>query len=310
MNSVKQTLGSRARQFAKSFTRKAKLTQALSPCLPDAICIDVGASYYPHAKWYLLLESPQTQWIAVEPNKQNIAYIQQWAWASKVSACTTGLSKDGGRQTLYVTNVDSGSSLLEPVIPASMSRRVLNFDYFFPVRPVDIETLTLPDTLKGRSTVFPIFVKLDTQGTELSILSGAEEWFRQRRVVGVELEATLLAQPIMQGSGKFWEATQYLESHGFELLHIDPIYGPSRIGIKTPRGRTYINECDAIFALRQDVAAELSVEYRASLFAFYLTNKFCEEALLMLEADTPMGQFLAGRGCDLSTLKSTVRAMA
>ncbi len=299
-----------ARGLARRFTGKARLRAALSPYLPPAVCVDVGAAYYPHAKWHLFLASPQTHWVAVEPNKANIGYIDQWPWASRVSSCTTGLSREGGPKTLYITNVDSGSSLLEPVVPPGLARRIRNLDYFFPLRTQQIDTVTLSKVIADVPSQAPVFVKLDTQGTELSILSGAEELIRSQRILGIELESTLLAQPIMQGSGKFWEAAQYLENLGMELLHLHPIYGPSRIGLKRNRGLTFINECDAIFAVRPDIAAGLPVEHRAGVFTFYLCNRLFEEALIMLAEDRELRDLLAARGCALDRLDPAIRALA
>jgi FkbM family methyltransferase len=299
-----------AKAVARRFTRRARLARRISPFLPEAICVDVGASYYPHGKWQLFLESPRTQWIAVEPNEANIGYVRSWPWQCQVSTCTKGLSKTGGNQTLYITNVDSGSSLLEPKVPLSMSRRMRHLDYLFPMRTREIDTLTLAEAIGNRPVDVPMLVKLDTQGTELSILSGAEDLIKSRRIIGVELEATLLAQPVMQGAGKFWEVCRYLESLDFELVHIKPIYGPSRYGTRRPHAFTFLNECDAVFALRQDVAAELPVEHRTVLLAFYLSNRFFEESLSMLEEDQAVKAYLVERGCPVEKLTATIRAMA
>jgi FkbM family methyltransferase len=258
----------------------------------------------------LFLESPHTRWIAVEPNQANIEYVRHWKWQSSVSTCTVGLSETGGPQTLYITNVDSGSSLLEPIIPASMSRRWRNLEYFFPVRRQQIETLTLPQALAGVAGELPIFIKLDTQGTELSILRGAERLLSARRVIGIEMEATLLAQPIMQGAGKLWQACEYLEGLGFELIHVKPIYGPSRHGSGRPRNLTFLNECDAVFALRPDIAATLTAAARALLLAFYMCNRLFEQALALLEEDRAVAEHLKERGCDLKRLAAAIRAMS
>lgn len=299
-------------QLIKKFLRERRLpwrvSNLVSPYLPAIVCVDVGASFYPHDKWLTFLNAPRTQWLAVEPNEENIDYVKSWSWSSQVSACTTGLSRDGGTLTLYITNVDTGSSLLPPEITPSMKHRVTNLDYFFPVTKRSIETYTLPQALAGLSAVAPVFVKLDTQGTELSILQGGQALFDARRIVGIEMESTMLAQPVMTGSGKFWQACEYLEQQGFELLHVKPIHAPRRSGRSRPRINTYLNECDAVFALRQDVAAQLSVEYRTALFAFYLTNLFYEEALSVLERDTEMVDFLRNQGCRLEDLISLLNA--
>ena len=306
---VRRSLPGAVKRWLRQFSASSRLVRLISPHLPELVCVDVGASYYPHARWQVFLESPLTLWIAVEPNQENLGYIQSWAWPSKVTALTTGLSQHGGAQTLFVTNVDSGSSLLEPLIPPGMAQRIRNQAYFFPLRRQSIDTLTLAQVLAGVAPAAPVFVKLDTQGTELSILAGAQELLRSGRIVGVEMESTLQAQPVMQGAGKFWQACQYLEEAGFELLHIKPIYGPSRFGQARLRGHSFLNECDAVFALRPDIAQSLPVEMRVALIGFYICNAFFEESVSALD-DPPVRAYLEQRGCDCARLIQTLRSMA
>lgn len=287
----------RLKAFLKGQNTRLSLSRLVSPALPDLICVDVGASYYPHIAWDIFLRSEHTSWLAVEPNKANLGYANNWNWACDITLCTTGLSRDGGEQILYLTNVDSGSSLLPPNVLPSMKHRVKNLDYFFPFQEKPIETLTLVQALALQPKTGPIFVKLDTQGTELSILQGGQALFDERRIVGVELESTMLADPIMQGSAKFWQACQYMEAQGFELMHVKPIHDVRQSGRKRPAARTYLNECDAIFSLKRDIAAGLQVEARTALLAFYLTNLFYEEALSLLRDDREMRDFLSTRNC-------------
>nr|WP_198984579.1 FkbM family methyltransferase [Herbaspirillum sp. ASV7] len=296
------------KHFLRQNTLPRRISRQLSPHLPTVVCVDVGASYYPHAKWLQFLNAPNTQWLAVEPNEANIGYVKSWIWPSQVSACTTGLSRDGGIQTLYVTNVDTGSSLLPPEITPSMQHRITDLDYFFPVTERRIETLTLAQAIDGLSANAPVFVKLDTQGTELSILQGAQHMFDNHRIVGIEMESTMLAQPLMKNSGKFWQASEYLEEQGFELLHIKPIAAVARSPKGRPHRNTFVNECDAVFALRRDVAAGLPVEFRTSLLAFYLTNLFYEEAVSFMEQDNDVTAFLSTQGCNVDALLATLRA--
>lgn len=308
--SIKRSIPDSLKRKLRQRTAFSRLSACLSPYLPELLCVDVGASYYPHGRWSVMLESPATLWIAVEPNEQNLGYLKTWSYPCRVEAVRTGISEQGGEQTLYVTNVDSGSSLLEPVIANSMKRRVRNLDYFFPLQRRTIQTLTLASVLNPYPSNMPAFVKLDTQGTELSILRGAKDWLAQHRIVGVELESTLQAEPVMRGAGKFWEACQYFETLGYELIDLKPIFGPSRFGQSTVRGRTFINECDAVFALRQDVAAKMPVEYRVALLAFYACYQHFEEALAMLDEDAEVCDALRLCGCDLARLREMLRAMA
>jgi len=307
INFIKQCIPNTLKQKLRHLTPKERLYSVLANSLPAVKCVDVGASYYPHAKWRLFLQSPRTQWAAVEPNAYNLSYIQTWPYHSSVEVVNAGLSEHGGSQTLFVTNVDSGSSLLEPKIAESMRRRITNLDYFYPVQRKTIKTLTLDDVLStSHSDNLPIFVKLDTQGTELAILKGARKWLEAHNIVGIEMESTLQANPVMSGAGKFWQACDYFESLGYELLDIKPIYGPSRFGKNLARSKTFLNECDAVFALRQDVVAKKPVEYRIALMAFYICNQFYEEALSLLDEDVAVQKQLNLQGCSLTRLRAVM----
>ncbi len=285
-----------------------RLATALSGGLPNTLCVDVGASYYPHTKWLVFLNSARTQWLAVEPNTVNMDYAKSWTWPCQIDLCATGLSREGGKQILYVTNVDSGSSLLPPEISEGMRHRVSDLDYFFPVVEKEIETMTLAEAVAKYPVDAPIIVKLDTQGTELSILMGASNLFANHRIVGIEMESTLLATPIMKGSGRFWQACEFLEAQGFELLHIKTISASARTGRVRHGTNTYLNECDAVFAVRPDIAAILSAEHRVALFGFYLTYQFYEEGLSLLERDVTVRKYLEGRGVSTEKLKSELEA--
>lgn len=298
------------KNFLRQRTTPWRVSALVSRYLPPVVCIDVGASYYPHAKWLVFLNSPRTHWLAVEPNEANIGYVASWVWPCKVSTCTTGLSRGGGTQTLYVTNVDSGSSLLPPEITASMQHRVRNLDYFFPLRERAIDTITLEQAQRALPQDAPMFVKLDTQGSELSILQGAQGLFTSGRIMGIEMESTMQAQPIMKGAGKFWEASQFLEAQGFELLTIKPIHAASPGGRLRPHRMRYLNECDAVFALRRDVAATRPVAHRASLFAFYLSYQFYQEAHAVLESDTEVRALLAGQQCPVDRLLASLEVLS
>lgn len=292
------------------YTRQWRITRVLSPFLPRSVCVDVGASYYPHVKWRMFLSAPETQWLVVEPNEDNIGYVQNWEWPCQVFTCATGLSQYGLEHTLYITNVDTGSSLLEPEITPSMMHRVMDKDYYFPVTERSINTVTLSQAMEGLSDASPIFVKLDTQGTELSILKGAQEVFDKNMIIGIEMESTLLSQPVMKGSGKFWQACEFLESQGFELLDMKPIPGILKSGRKKSRSKSYLHECDAVYALRQDIAKDLPVDSRICLVAFYLTNQFYWEALSMLKGDSELLGYLKNKGCDINALmKLTSKAI-
>ena len=72
-----------------------------------------------------------------------------------------------------------------------------------------------------------IFLKLDIQGAEFSILKSAIELIENGKILGIETECTLLSDPIMKGSGKCWQIYEFLEKNKFECLEINPFYAGS-----------------------------------------------------------------------------------
>jgi FkbM family methyltransferase len=273
-------------------------------------CVDVGASYYPHTSWWLFLGSSNSNWVAVEPNEKNLTYLKQWPWNAKSRAVVMGLSEPGGRQTLHLTNVDSGSSLLEPVIPPSMKHRLgeAGESYFFPVTKVDIETRTLHSVITEMGD-FPTVVKLDTQGSELSILKSAVNESTTAGIVGIEIECSLLSDPLYKDSPRLWEVALYLEKCGFELIGLDVFPRRSTSKKISSSPKQVVNECDAIFARRRDLMLENSIESRAALLAFYVTNNLYQEALICLQSDELLCEYLEGRGLIAERLLTTLRKM-
>lgn len=302
-----------AQHRLRALTLPWRLSAALSPALPPTLCVDVGASFYPHPTWLPMLRSPAARWVAVEPNTAHLGYVDDWPWPCKVRTCTTGLSATGGQQILYVTAVDTGSSLLPPEIPPSMSHRLPDTRYFFPVVERPIDTITLwqviadSDAEAGANVDAAVFVKLDTQGTELSILQGSEALLTSRRIVGIEMESTLLAQPFMRGSGHLWQACAFLEPLGYELLDLRPIRAPAASRAAARRSQTWLNECDAVFALRPDVLVAEPVQRRASMIGFYCAYRLHGEALSLLERDPDVAGLLRERGCDTAALAGLLR---
>jgi len=270
------------KSFSASYRLKNKVNNVGAVILPTVNCIDVGAFYYPHPAWEIFRRSDNTHWLAVEPNVQNLFYLKSWQWPAKVKSIETGLSETGGEQILYVTNVDSGSSLCEPCIEPGMEHRVLQKDYFFPVKKVSIQTLTLESVINDLMNESPILVKLDTQGSEFSILRSVDKNIMATRFVCVELENTLLARPIMKGSTPFHEVFAFFEALGFELVYMKPIQINAPLANKTLAGASVLNECDAVFLLRMDIAKQRNLETQLTMVGCYIAYSLYGEAIEML----------------------------
>jgi|688.fasta_scaffold15780_3 FkbM family methyltransferase len=297
-----------AQKWRRYYQAHAWDFRKLQNAFPQTICIDVGASYFAHTAWWFFLETQSTRWIAVDPNENNLDYSRFWLWKAKLQLVKTGLSEFGGPMTLYKTNIDSGSSFLKPILHESISHRYTRstHNYFFPIQEIQIETKPAAEIV-SQFEVSPIIIKLDTQGSELSIVRGLLESSSQRMVVGIEIECSLYSLPQYEDSPRFWEIAEYLESKGFELLNLDVFPSRKSSSKYKANSRNISGECDALFALRRDLIDTLSSEMRCCLLGFYITNAFYHEALSLLIHDQELCSYLRDRNFEVNDLTSLLR---
>ena len=270
--------------------------------LPSTICIDVGASYFPHTSWWFFLESPRSRCIAVYPNSENLIYSQFWPWKAEIQLIKNGLSEFGGPMTLYKTNMQSGSSLLKPMLNESNLLRFKQVsEYFLPIQELLIDTVTIAE-LVSHFECGPIIIKLDTQGSELSIVRGFLESNPRHIIVGIEIECSLLSLPNYEGAPRLWEVAAYLEEKGFELLNLDVFPQRKTKSKYGNKSRIISGECDAVFALRRERMTSLNVETKICLLGFYITNAFFHEALSLLKKDDDIQTYLNSRDFKIERL--------
>lgn len=257
------------RRLAFSLQRLANLGKR--PLVENLTLVDIGASYFLHKPWIPLILRGQAKLIAVDPNSENLNYLDFFPGidAQKVPAA---LSSKSGERTLYVTNVDSGSSLLPPEpSEEDLLRSPHMHDYLFPVKEVTLEVTTL-DLLPSIKDHW-LAVKIDTQGAELEILRGASSLLRQGRILSVEAEISLLSRPIWSGSPNFSDISAYLDRYQFELIWIRPT-SPVK---KSFKAQIRQSEADALFVRRKEnVISSGSTAigaYRAILEAYGLSQE-------------------------------------
>lgn len=98
------------------------------------------------------------------------------------------------------------------------------------------------------------FMKIDTQGSELAILEGAEQTLRSS-VISLEVEVEFA--PLYQGQPLFGDVERYLTAHGFCLLDLRPYYWKRKSGqhIGGPKGQLVF--ADALYVRELSSFAEL-----------------------------------------------------
>jgi FkbM family methyltransferase len=172
--------------------------------------VDVGASGGMSSPWKTF-HAP-LRYIGFEPDETEHAKLVARADSSRESYRNVGLAGQKGRALFYVTKQQASSSLLEP-----------NIEWVSPFRTDFAVSTTVEvevDTLDHQVSPPVDFIKLDTQGTELQILNGAENALRTTFALNVEVEF----QPLYKNQPLFGDVDAFLRQRGFECFDLFPRY--------------------------------------------------------------------------------------
>jgi hypothetical protein len=182
-----------------------------------------------------------------------------------------------------------------------MKMRLKDESYFFPYKEKKIITKSLKNLIEENYNLSPFFIKLDTQGTELDILKGADLFFKKFQILGVELETSLLAQPCYENGDKFTDVINFFEKKGYELININvfDLYSTSNI---TNRDNFFPNEADVVFLPRLDIIKELPLNYKLSIIGFMYSYKLYNQIEYLIKYNTDLEQTLLERQINLLKL--------
>jgi len=274
------------RLFHRLTGRRSKLNLFWSDLAPKTLFVDVGASYFYNKNWIQATRLPSSTFIQIDPNLENLDYIDKNPVDAKVYKVPLALSGGGGERTLYVTNVDSGSTLFKPWISPDFEPRLSSeiYSYFFPLEEKTITTHTLESVIPIEAQDTPTVLKLDAQGSELEILRGSESVLR-RQVLAIEVEASLLRHPFAKDGTKFADVQLFLESLGFELVNLDLLYSHGPTAPKDIARRGYLNECDALFVLNHREIQMRDIDSKLSAFFILSLYGQSRDCIKLLEGD-------------------------
>lgn len=171
--------------------------------------------------------------IGFEPDLRSWKELQT-ASNESYRVLNTALYREPAELELFLTREPGNSSIYRP------NRQLLD-EFPDSVRFDILDTATLrADTLDSQLKANGIhdvdFIKLDTQGSELPILEGAQSVL-ETSVFGVEAEVILV--PIYHELPLFFELDAFLGSKGFVLFDFRPVYWKRAIGrkLRHPKGQ-------------------------------------------------------------------------
>lgn len=131
---------------------------------------------------------------------------------------------------------------------------------------IGIETTCLDSFFsKKPDLALPDIIKLDTQGTELTILKGATRCLETCSLVEVEVEF----MPMYEGQPLLHDVAAFMNEKGFQLLHLNRVFSQQRGYQGFAKGQLTFG--DALFAKREDCLGQFC-EQRLLRFAILLIN--------------------------------------
>lgn len=272
----------------KYFIKSNNLKRLISANGAHIICLDIGAAVFEHTKWLTFLNSKKTIWIASDPSKSGLDYLKNWIWKSKLIIEKFALSNRGGKLYFYETNQKTGSSLKKINISENIAHRI-DYDYFFPLKKKKIATKSIKEVIENYSKLkdIPIFIKIDIQGYESSLLKGLESFFKKKQICGLEIESSLLSEPIYKDGSKFNELSIFLEKKGFELLKFKAFDFNNKL-----HKHNTINECDSVFALKHTIINKKKLNYKIAMLQFYLNYDLNNEIKYLKSNNKDLKLFL------------------
>jgi FkbM family methyltransferase len=174
------------------------------------VIYDIGAR---HGEWssQFMFAFPNSKIFMFEANSSCEKELKKTGYPYYINV----LSCEDGESRTFFTNDSTGDSLFKE-----------NSEIYDDATAVEVTTSTLYKVVQDNKIPAPDFIKIDTQGSELEILSGADSLLSS--VNAVYLEAPLVEYN--KGAPNIYEYISFMKGHQFFLLDVCELhYGSNGI---------------------------------------------------------------------------------
>jgi FkbM family methyltransferase len=161
-----------------------------------------------------------------EVRNEEASHLSSLNTSSNIEYIPLALSNDASGITLTVTSLSTCSSVYLPV--KELYKRYPGCAIMRPMSSTNYPSITLDEFITKRGIEIVHAMKLDTQGSELDILKGAEKALRGCIFLIVEVEFNTL----YDGQPLFCDVDRFLRDRGFVLWRFNNLshYSPGQIG--------------------------------------------------------------------------------
>jgi FkbM family methyltransferase len=225
---------------AKAVVALGELTELLRE--EPIVLVDAGARGGIPKRW-----RPVEPWLRVigfEPDSRSLDDLEE---SARRRTLPKALASEPGSVTLHLTAEEGDSSVLTPNRP--FVNRFPRADRFDVIETRTVSGDTLDNQLAEGGIDRVDFIKLDTQGSELMILEGAEETLRHG-VFGIEVEVEL--NPMYERQPLLSDVDRFLRPLGYELFDLELHRWKYRAGEDLALTLGQVVWADALFLLDPD----------------------------------------------------------
>ena len=191
----------------------------LQQCSAKFMLLDVGARWGVSDRWASIQQCADV--LCFEPDPTECARLNQNRPAN-VRYLPFGLADEEAERDLFMTLEPACSSLHEPI--AELYENYPPLAITRPERTIKVPCKRLDDVLLAERVSQVSVIKLDTQGSEISILKGATNALSTCNIIDIEVEFN----PIYGGQGLFSDVDIFLREKGFVLWRLENLvhYAP------------------------------------------------------------------------------------
>jgi FkbM family methyltransferase len=172
--------------------------------------VDAGASGGVAKRWRAI--APALRVVAFEPDLRS--GVGEANRDSSIVLVRKALAGGVGRRTMYLTRKPQTSSLYRPQM--DVRRRFTDPERADILDEMEMDCTTIDAALAEVGIAGPDFIKIDTQGTELDVLRGADRALTS--ALGLEIEVEFL--PLYHGAALFRDVDAHVSRFGFELYDL------------------------------------------------------------------------------------------
>lgn len=172
------------------------------------VIIDIGAAQPDHGRWRAF---PNRVVVGFEPNKEEFKKLSS---TERVRFYNIAIGAVNGSISLYVTGYWSNTSTLRPN-KSLLQQLAYDQAHWEIVKKIEVECSTLDNAL-SKDGFLPDFIKVDTQGSELSILRASP--LSLASAFGLEIEVEFL--PLYEGQPLFEDVQSFMRLQGFQLMDL------------------------------------------------------------------------------------------